>query len=331
MDVACYQQSYNSYGGSSLFGPVGDVLSLKLGEYGPGVQKIEITAFLRSPGPPRKTLEDLYRQFHAGLPRLPRVVFYRQRKTITIHYLSQFTDEDTRAVSAKQKRVAAREIAVALQLIRTKVKSSDDFDAERFLKDAEALLSQTRSAEEWKQIAEAAREKWAATQAAKDPWDRLEIDWKKYHPKARDVLDDPFYWSSVDDMAPNGNDTGADLLEDFRRWNKRNPRGAPLKFLDRLMQGWGIKPIDWLATSPAVVRELDKSKPIPLHVCNEVAIGLAFAVIKLRGTCPAALAQYAQAALKRTALLVKDSSLDASIKSQWDTAIARMQEALNGL
>jgi hypothetical protein len=35
------------------------------------------------------------------------------------------------------------------------------------------------------------------------------------------VLDDPFFWQEADDFAPHGNDTGADLLADYRPWRRR--------------------------------------------------------------------------------------------------------------
>lgn len=333
MEVTCYHEAYDSYGGSLLYCYAGDLLTSELGDYGGAVRQIELTACLRAASrTPRRTLEDDYKKFHADLKRLPRVTFHRQKQRVDIRFLSKaFTSADETRESAEKCNLAAMEILDTLQLIRTKLKRSDDFDVERFLRDSKTLLSKKRFLKEWQRIGKAADEKLAAIQATKDPWELLDIDWKKYHPKAHEILDDPFFWNPGDDMAPNGNDTGADLLSDFRRWNKRNPRVSPLRFLKQLLQDWGVKPIDWLATASADVRELDKEKPIPSRVCNEASIGLAFAVIKLRGSCPPTLAQYAQAALKRTELLVDESRLNDTIKSQWASAIVKMQEALNAL
>jgi len=52
------------------------------------------------------------------------------------------------------------------------------------------------------------------------------------------------------------------------------------------MNRWGIEPIDWLATDDVTVNKTEKVQPIPLSVCKKAAIALAFAVFKLRVSCP---------------------------------------------
>jgi hypothetical protein len=94
------------------------------------------------------------------------------------------------------------------------------------------------------------------------------------------------------------------------------------------MKGWQIKPIDWTITDPATVCRLQMDQPIPLSVCNEAAIGLAFAVLKMRAGCPPEVAQMARAALVRTGICVRESKLSDEIKASWDGAIARMLRKL---
>ena len=158
-----------------------------------------------------------------------------------------------------------------------------------------------------------------------------EIDWSHYHPKAKEILDDPFFWDCADDLAPHGNDTGADLLDDYRRWDKRNRTRSPLDFLDRLLARWDIKPIPWSVTDKEAVRKLHRDDPIALSVCNESAIALAFAVLKMRAECAADVIQVALAGLARTAIVVKASRLSDANKVSLDDAIAKMKDKLESL
>lgn len=90
------------------------------------------------------------------------------------------------------------------------------------------------------------------------------------------------------------------------------------------MKRWGIEPIDWLSNNPESVDELYRKDPISLQVCNEVAIALAFAVIKMRAKCPSDVAQFGLTALKRTALLIEESKLSDELKSEWKVAEEKM-------
>jgi uncharacterized protein YfeS len=117
------------------------------------------------------------------------------------------------------------------------------------------------------------------------PWERLGIDWRDYHPDARKVLDDPFYWESVNDFAPNGNDTGADLLASYRKWHRRNPSGDPIAFYQQLLRRWGIT--------------VEPSNEIDQSAMDEAAVALAFAEFKIRADCRPAVAALARAAIVR--------------------------------
>ncbi len=336
MNILAGSRAYNKWGASVIYSFVADLLTMQLGEYGSAVELISITGCLRCPSlTPRPTLEQLFDQFNQHVNKLPKITFRRNMKQIDIDFLSKhFTSEDDEAwrASAEKCNVAAGEIAEALTLVMKRIKPTDDFDVKRFLADATALLSkQIDSFEEWQRIRSEANEKRLAIRAKKSPWELLEIDWSKYHPQAREILDDPFFWECADDLAPHGNDTGADLLEDYRRWDKRNGKTSPILFFARLMMSWDIKPIDWSAVDEETMLRLKKVDPIAFGLCNEAAIALAFAVIKMRGTCPEDVIKMALSALVRTAISVKHSTLSPEIKASWDTAIAKMRCKLESM
>lgn len=336
MEVLVQTRTYNTSGASAIFSFVGDQLMLELGEYGGAVNSIEITAYLRSPTRnPIRSLEGLFDQYHEYLKKLPTATFRRKLNRVEIGFLSQHfnaADSEGWKPSVEKSHIAALEVAEVIPLIKKRIKREDDFDTNRFLKEATVVLNrQLGSLDEWEAIREKAKQKRMGLFAAKSPWEQLEIDWSHFHPQARDILDDPFFWECSSDLSPHGNDTGADLLEDYRRWDKRNGSESPLKFLDGLFKGWDIKPIDWSITSESDVQQLDKKQPIPLRVCNEAAVALAFAALKMRASCPADIVDLAMNALKRTEILVKASTLSNEIKAAWVVAIGKMRTKLDSV
>jgi uncharacterized protein YfeS len=337
MEFLGLSQAYDRYGASSIYSPVANLLMVCLtSDYGSAIESIYFTAFLRSgTQKARPTLEGLFRQFHAYLDKLPKVTFRRKLKRVEIEFLSQnfvADDDESNKLSAEKCNTAGEEVSKALSLLTKRIKPSDDFDLDRFLPDVSRLMTtKIESMEEWDRLRGEAKTKRQELHATKSPWELLEIDWSQYHPKAKEILDQPFFWESADDFAPHGNDTGADLLEDYRRWNSRHRNRSPLVFLTRLLTEWEIKPIDWNITDDETVRRLNKERSIEFHVCNEAIIALAFAVVKMRGDCPPEISSMALAALTRTATLVMDSSLSDKIKASWDGAIAKMRGKLESL
>nr|HEX4313006.1 hypothetical protein [Kofleriaceae bacterium] len=77
--------------------------------------------------------------------------------------------------------------------------------------------------------------------SADDPWATLGLDWSEFHPQAREILDDPFFWDSVDPNAPVGNDTGADVLAQYREWRqKRKSPANATQMVDALLASWSV-------------------------------------------------------------------------------------------
>jgi uncharacterized protein YfeS len=337
MQVSVIRQTYDSLGGIAVHSFIGDLLTLRLGNYGSGLKEIDITVcFRHAKRNPKPTLEDLFDDFHKYVKTLPRTTFYRRAKRIEINFLSDnFTaeyEESGRKPTLKDYQTAAKEIAALLPLIQKKLKPKDKFDIQSFIADAEAILSsKVKSLDEWKKIGRQADKLIQAENAAKDPWELLEIDWDKFHRNARKILDDPFFWDCADDFAPHGNDTGADVLEAFRRWHRKNPRTLPIKFLDDLMKRWDIEPVEWLETGRTTVLKLNKQDPISMQVSNQAAVGLAFAVIKMRPKCPQDAIERASAALDRMEILYSRSKMGRKQKAEWKTALTKMREKLDAM
>jgi len=291
-------RTYNTYGGHGTLSLIPGFLSLNDANYGPALAELTVCMHFQNSGPPRKTLEGSYATFHANRSTLPKVVFRRSRQTAQIDVSSELIDgsewDFKRGLSLALFRAGFDEVLSALKLLKIRLTPKDDFQLDEFIAHCEKqrpMLPTTDA--ELVELQKRIREREAAIRAAKSPWELLGIDWRDFHPNARSVLDDPFFWECANDFSPNGNDTGAELLEDYRAWLKRGPNRDPLEFLKLLGQRWGMS--------------LDEDAATDVDVLNEAAIALAFAELKLRGECRRSAAEFALRAVQRQ----RQAALDA--------------------
>jgi uncharacterized protein YfeS len=290
MEFYVMARTYNTYGGHSTLSLVSDFLLGDADGFGSAISELTVTFHFPHGGPALRTLEGMYAAFHAYRTSLPKVIFRRKREQAAIDIASELIDgrdwASTRGLSLPLFKAAVAETIAALGLLRKRLTAKDDFDLEAFL--AHCSEAQKRVPSTKKKLATFAQEcqtRQAARYAAKSPWERLDIDWRDFHPDARTILDDPFYWDCINDFAPNGNDTGSDLLADYRKWLRRNPSGDPTKFYQLLMRRWGYPP--------------EPSSDLHQTVMDEAAVALAFAEFKLRADCRPAVAALARAAIQR--------------------------------
>jgi uncharacterized protein YfeS len=283
-------QTYDTYGFQPTLSLIPGFLLGRARDFGPAVSELTVTLHVAHAGRARRSLETEFASFHANLRSLPKVVFRRSRGQVAIDVASDVVDartlERNRGLSLPLFRAGVAETVAALGLMRKRLTAKDDFRLEAFLSHCEK--AQTRVPSTAKELAALAAEdekRAAADEAAMSPWERLGIDWQDFHPKARSVLDNPFFWESSNDFSPNGNDTGADLLADYRRWLRRNPRRDPIGFYRALLRRWG------LAEEPTEDHERS--------VVDDAAVALAFAELKLRAACRPAVAALARAAVRR--------------------------------
>lgn len=290
LNISVHYRTYNTYGGHSTLSLVGRYFSSGLPPLGLALKEIEIIACFRSGTGPKKTLESIHANFERFITTLPLITFHRQKARFTLTFLSELGNSTTVAGYGPPRldlfNASAREIADRLTLLRSKLKASDDFRAD--VLDAEIrkklgalpLTDQALQALKTRLDEEERRE-----HEAMDEWEKLGIDWEDYHPQCRQILDDPFFWSGIDDFAPHGNDTGADVLGLYDDWRKQSPHVSAVRFLERLVRGWGF------TQSPSPDDE------IAVSALEEAKIALAFAQIKIEGVCEDPVRQLALAAI----------------------------------
>jgi uncharacterized protein YfeS len=283
-------RTYNTYGGHQTLSLIPGFILTDAPMFGTAVNELTVTFHFSHRGPPRSSLEQLFADFHANRRKLPKVVFRRSRQKAAVDVASDLVDgkdwETHRAIPASLFRSGFAEAVAALALLKTRLTTKDDFSLDALLdhcRQREASLPDSDDA--LSTLKQELDERKKTIRDAMSPWDRLGLDWRDFHSDARRILDDPFYWEQANDFSPHGNDTGADLLSEYRRWLKRYPSADPQQFYQGLMERWDFS---GGATDPMIQSAMD-----------EAAVALAFAELKLRGNCRPSAAALAKAAILR--------------------------------
>jgi uncharacterized protein YfeS len=283
-------QSYNLYGGNTSLSLIGQYLADEMPDFGPAINELTVTMRFATSPPARETLERLFAEFHASLANLPQVVFRRSREQASVIFQSQLLDgrelHKSRTLSLELFRGGLAEVVDRLALLKSRLKRSDAFDLPGFLAHCEGrLMAAPRSQEALEVLSADLCRKAREASARLSPWEKLGLDWRDFHPDARAILDDPFFWSSGDEFSPNGNDTGADVLGMYRDWRKVRGDRSATEFFTGLLSRWGIS--------------LPPESPTSQEVYDEACIALAFAEFKLRAACEPQIAMLAKAAVAR--------------------------------
>lgn len=82
--------------------------------------------------------------------------------------------------------------------------------------------------------------------------ENFELSPQSAHPKAKELLTEDFYWSPIDESGPFGSDDGSDAFYGFLQWRQTNTNKNPVKYLDELLNEWGLPKFD--------IHELDTNK-----------------------------------------------------------------------
>ncbi len=306
MEISVSHRLYNSFGGHRSISIVADVLEYDIPEFGEAIKELEITIHFFHDGPAKKSLEKMQKEFHKSLEALPKSTFYRKKQRLCIEFEGKFTTgyeiQKSRKppiqINPEWAKSTLEEIIDHFSLMKSKLKKSDHFDFTSFEEYSRSKLNdfpETLEALENIQNIVSARKKEAYNKL--DEWEKLGIDWSEYHPKAKNIVPSAYLWSCTDEFSPNGNDTGADTLELFRKWDKGNKNKPTTTFLERLLKDW----------------EIDINHPYESEYSSytylQTVVGLAFSSAKLRGEC--------EKALKERAILAIDEYLK-SIESKTD-------------
>src|SRR4051812_35428215 len=113
--------------------------------------------------------------------------------------------------------------------------------------------------------------------------DNWELAPENAHPRARQLLTEPFFWSIADDGAPLGNDTGADTLAFYRQWRGEHPAASTQDFSRDILADWEVEDADWLLLDEALLQEALDEEHYSVLTRDDFMIALAFAQLVLEG------------------------------------------------
>lgn len=255
------------------------------------------------------------REYERERQALPKVVFRRSRARAEITVSSEIAYpeqwvEDADLVAEFAQGVD--DVIGALELLRARLKPSDDFDLDALLAHCEAARARIpRTPQELQAVLDDSQRRWLARQEGQDGWEALDIDWAEYHSSARELLDDPFFWDVADDYAPHGNDTGADLLEHFKEALDGDLRLDTVAWTRRLLRSWGVS----------------GDSDVAMLMRDEAWIAAAFAELKVRGRLAPELAREALASVDR----LRRRPTDAGDDGDHEGKLAKIAERLNAL
>lgn len=287
--VAVYvmAKTYDSYGGQPTLSVVAHHLQRELDRNDCRLTELSIDAWFRRSGLPRLGLEGLHATFEREARVLPRLRFENKKRRLSVAYLSRLglAEDviDRRQLSASLFQRSLKEIGDLLDGAHARFRRKQGLDYPALLDSIHRSLAFAPSSDaELAALAERYHGEDVTARAQLSWWERLDIDWDDYHPKARELLDDPFFWDAGDDYAPHGNDTGADLLSAFRKWRRSHREAAPLTFLRILFRRWGMLDAIYGRHDPDPAR-WEAEDEIAILTYDQAAIALAFAVLKLEG------------------------------------------------
>lgn len=329
MEAHVLVQSYDTYGAHPSFSIIGALLEHATGDLSCGVASFEATVCLRTNLPPKRTLEALQSEFHAELETLPRIRWEAKKRRLSVRYQTRLGLAEELLYSGPPSgalvQSALAELATVLQANERSLARRPGLDARSFLELIDSLSQLIPMTDADVAAFRDAHAQRRRAKLALLPWsEQLGIDWAEYHPAARELLDDPFFWQQADDYSPHGNDTGADLLSDFRAWRRAHRASSPVDFLHRALRQWGFS-MDWKRLP---VDQWGPEVELAVQVHDEAAIALAFALIKLEGSCATEARVVALEALGRQADPRVGARFGWTIVTEREQALRKLRKAL---
>ena len=127
---------------------------------------------------------------------------------------------------------------------------------------------------------------------------------KQAHLKARARLNKAFYWEEDDANSPLGSETGHGTASAYEEWCRDKRRAGVRRFLEQLMQGWGLADTDWDVLDVERLQSQLQQDAFQILTRDDMGIGLAFAQMILEGKVDPEVKRIALLAVERQLLEV---------------------------
>jgi uncharacterized protein YfeS len=161
---------------------------------------------------------------------------------------------------------------------------------------------------------------------------RPEVVWilsaKTAHPKSAALMKEEWWWSTVDDLSPFGNDDGSDAFYIFKDWRENHQKADPIVFIDVLEKRWEMS-FDHL--------DNDSEKDLPAiekvntfyRNMDRAVIGIALGQIVLEGKISPKLKEIGLKAIKRTKTEFGMTGMTQENKTEYIARLDKLAEVLN--
>lgn len=291
------ENSFNSYGGSVVFKPLEALISLEDVNFGVALSTITLTLQFSCELPFEQqnvhvSLRSSYDKF-INYTAKPKRIFKRKKAELEICTKAKFVSREdffpeSRAEYKKRNDTYFKDWNLEVLDIlkaefiasKNKFKKTDDFDFEACLAWIESLrqrLPETKANAD--SLIESYKNQQSLEYSKLSDWERLGIDWSDYHILARDAVPFAELWSITNDLAPNGNDTGADVLHFFGD-NKGKIRKSKDEGRAIFKKEWEHM---WGEPLPQANGNYDD---LALNDYRKFTVGFAYGSLKHLGHCP---------------------------------------------
>lgn len=141
------------------------------------------------------------------------------------------------------------------------------------------------------------------------------------HPNAKRLMNEDFFWSTIEETAPFGNDDGADTYAGFAEWRRTNKTANPKQFLNEQIDYWGYPKFDFNETNleklnPYINKSIFGTRM--LSGIDAAIIAIAFGQLYLEGTIDKDFKELAKTAIRR--------ELIPELLNRWGDEIKNLRE-----
>lgn len=297
MKLTIMENSFNSYGGSVVFKPLEALVYLEAKDFGSALSEIIMTLQFNCSLPfeqqkVNRSLRSSYDKFIHSTAK-PKRTFRRKKAELDISTKADFVSSEEFFPKSKDDYKTWNETYFrdwnlhALNILKAefgasknKFKSTDDFDFDACLAWLDSLSEKLPTTKSEADFLIAACKRHLMVERSKlSDWELLGEDWSDYHETARVLIPFPELWSITNDLAPNGNDTGADVIHFFQ-----DKKSDIQKSKDK---GKAIFTREWESMwGESVPNPNGNYDGLALNDYRKFVVGFAFSYLKHLGCCP---------------------------------------------
>lgn len=340
-------------GGGIWIEALESLMEERLSGHGEAISQLEFDVYFGTRLGPLKTFEQHWPEYHQKLASLPKARFLRKKRAFRLECHASFAPAEIALEVARPLRVLppaligqpgalrkigcsvrqealeplTRVLSADLATVKLRVKKTDAFDWRGFLAAVDQLPAELPRTLADADVLAQRRESRHAAKVKADPWVAVDVDWDDFHPSARRILNDPWYWSCGDDWAPHGNDAGSDVLHDMMK-----RRGSAWSAVHEALTTLTDHGSTWMNTDSAIARRIAEADPQMYTICEQTLIAVAFAELKLAGSCSDHFHKMALNALLRLSSTEMidfwSGHLNPEQQTEWQRRLAQMTQKL---